>query len=320
MTKIKQPLVSIIIPTYNTARYLEEAVNSALGQTYKNKEIIVVDDGSTDNTREILDVYIRKGVIKYIYQKNKGLAGARNTGIMSARGEYVALLDADDLFKLDKVEKQLRYLNNCPDCDFCYCDVLLFQDNRPNKFFRYDYKYYSGSIFKYLLRQNFINPSTLFFHRKNIIDKFGLFNESLRRVEDLEYYLRVSLAGAKFCFLDEPLFLSRVRKNGNLQSDQAFVQETTLNVLKNIGERLTFSEREIYGLDEAINSRKVKLSLAYLASGNRRLGRKTILEVDHMYILKFLVLLLSFISISLISFLVDKLTILRRRILFKRSI
>ena len=320
MTKIKQPLVSIIIPTYNTARYLEEAVNSALGQTYKNKEIIVVDDGSTDNTREILDVYIRKGVIKYIYQKNKGLAGARNTGIMSARGEYVALLDADDLFKLDKVEKQLRYLNNCPDCDFCYCDVLLFQDNRPNKFFRYDYKYYSGSIFKYLLRQNFINPSTLFFHRKNIIDKFGLFNESLRRVEDLEYYLRVSLAGAKFCFLDEPLFLSRVRKNGNLQSDQALVQETTLNVLKNIGERLTFSEREIYGLDEAINSRKVKLSLAYLASGNRRLGRKTILEVDRMYILKFLVLLLSFISISLISFLVDKLTILRRRILFKRSI
>jgi len=320
MTKIKQPLVSIIIPTYNTARYLEEAVNSALGQTYKNKEIIVVDDGSTDNTREILDVYIRKGVIKYIYQKNKGLAGARNTGIMSARGEYVALLDADDLFKLDKVEKQLRYLNNCPDCDFCYCDVLLFQDNRPNKFFRYDYKYYSGSIFKYLLRQNFINPSTLFFHRKNIIDKFGLFNESLRRVEDLEYYLRVSLAGAKFCFLDEPLFLSRVRKNGNLQSNQALVQETTLNVLKNIGERLTFSEREIYGLDEAINSRKVKLSLAYLASGNRRLGRKTILEVDRMYILKFLVLLLSFISISLISFLVDKLTILRRRILFKRSI
>lgn len=317
---MKKPLVSVVIPTYNDQEYVEDAIKSVLSQTYGNIEILVVDDGSTDNTKDKLNPYINSHDIEYIYQANKGLSGARNTGVMSASGEYIAFLDADDLFKSDKIEKQLKYLMGHPDCDYCYCDVYLFRDGQPNKLFRYDYKYYSGNIFKYLLRQNFINPSTLFFQKKNIIDNFGLFDESFRRVEDLEYTLRVSLIGARFCFLDEPLFLSRVRRGGNLQSSQVLMQEYTLKILKDVEKKLTPSDKENYGLEGIINSRKVKLALAYLANGDSRLGREEILNVNHIYISKVFVLLLSIMPTSLINFIVNRLTTLRRRILFKKRV
>ena len=93
----KQPLVSIIIPAYNAAAYIREALDSALAQTYRNKEIIVIDDGSTDKTSRLLERYIKTESIIYIHQGNHGLAGARNTGIKTARGKYISLLDADDL-------------------------------------------------------------------------------------------------------------------------------------------------------------------------------------------------------------------------------
>ena len=104
--KAMKPLVSIIIPTYNDAKYILQAVNSALAQTYKNIEIIVVDDGSTDNTKELL----KNLKINYIFQENKGLSGARNTGMKLARGKYIALLDADDFYHLERLERQVNFL------------------------------------------------------------------------------------------------------------------------------------------------------------------------------------------------------------------
>ena len=98
--------VSIVIPSYNAARYVKEAVDSALAQTYKNVEVIVVDDGSTDGTKKILAPYSESKKIRYIYEENKGLAGARNTGIKNSSGEYVAFLDADDLFCREKLRNK----------------------------------------------------------------------------------------------------------------------------------------------------------------------------------------------------------------------
>jgi glycosyltransferase involved in cell wall biosynthesis len=102
------PLVSVVIPSYNHARFVTQAVDSGLAQTYPNVEVIVVDDGSKDGTRQSLKPYL--GRIRYIYQENQGLAAARNTGIQAAQGAYVALLDADDLWHPQKLQRQLAYL------------------------------------------------------------------------------------------------------------------------------------------------------------------------------------------------------------------
>jgi len=320
MHNSKKPLVSIVIPTFNNRNYVVDAVKSALEQTYENVEIVVVDDGSTDETKDVLKSYIEGDKIRYIYQENKGLAGARNTGINVAAGEYVALLDADDLFKPEKIEGQIAHLMECKDCDFSFCDVLMFKDGQPNKFFKYKYKYHSGNVLKYIIRENFINPSTLVFNKERIANKFSLFDDSLRRAEDIEFYFRVSIEGARFCFLDKPLFISRVREGGNLQANQAFVQETTLKVLRGIEDKLTPEEKELYKFDEVIDIRKFKLALAYLAGGERALGRKTVMEIRGRYLSKCIVVLVSLVPRSIARFLVAKMTELRRIVLFKRNI
>src|ERR1035438_9429294 len=103
-----EPLVSAIIPTYNYARYMADCVGSVLGQSYPNIELIVVDDGGTDDTRQRLGPYIDR--IRYIYQDNQGVGAARNTGIAAARGEYIALLDADDIWHPRKIELQMKFV------------------------------------------------------------------------------------------------------------------------------------------------------------------------------------------------------------------
>jgi len=108
-----EPKVSIIIPTYNQSQYLEEAMESVLNQTYQNIEIIIVDDGSTDNTSEVVKSFDNK--IIYIPQKNKGASSARNAGIKKAQGQYVAFLDSDDMWIKNKLEKQIKFIQNNPE-------------------------------------------------------------------------------------------------------------------------------------------------------------------------------------------------------------
>src|SRR5690348_15579178 len=105
-------LVSVIIPAYNYARYIPGAVNSVLAQTYQNHEIVVVDDGSTDGTRQALGDSLDK--ISYIYQHNRGVSAARNVGIERSRGELIAFLDADDVWVPDKLDRQVRFLRDHP--------------------------------------------------------------------------------------------------------------------------------------------------------------------------------------------------------------
>src|SRR3990167_7556109 len=101
--------VSIIIPAYNAGKYIKGVLENLFLQTYRNIEIIVVDDGSTDNTEQIVKAYQNRGV-RYIYQQNKGVAGARNAGIKEAKGELIAFLDADDFYLPEKIEKEVGFL------------------------------------------------------------------------------------------------------------------------------------------------------------------------------------------------------------------
>ena len=227
---INEKLVSIVIPSYNTEKYIKEAVDSALAQTYTPIEIIVVDDGSTDNTKNVLGPYLERNAITYIYQANRGLAGARNTGIKASRGEYIAFLDADDIFLPEKVARQAAHLDANPKCDISYCDLYHFWDEEADKLFKLQYQYYSGAdVLPHLLEKSFIAPlSTVF--RRSTFETYGMFDENFRRSEDLEFWLRLSYSGANFCFLPEILGKLRMRRTANLQGieSQPMVKLTML--------------------------------------------------------------------------------------------
>jgi len=191
------PKVSVIIATYNMANYLPEAIESVLNQTYKDFEIIVVDDGSTDNTKEIVKKYIDqlRNNIRYIYQENKGVVFARNTAIMDARGEFIAFLDADDKYYANRFEEEIKVIEKHPGIGLVHADDTAMTENgkcintpRRNK------KYLSGYIFKnlYIRKANISLPTVLV--KKECFEKVGLFDEHLSRLgcEDREAWLRIA--------------------------------------------------------------------------------------------------------------------------------
>ncbi len=122
-----RPKVSVIIPTFNCAKYLPEAIESVLAQTYTDCEVIVMDDGSTDNTNQVVATY--RDRVRYFYQENRGVGSARNTGIRYAQGDYVVFLDADDVLLPDKLETQASFLDQNANVDIVYSDGLLFRIN-----------------------------------------------------------------------------------------------------------------------------------------------------------------------------------------------
>ncbi|OAG27005.1 glycosyltransferase family 2 protein [Thermodesulfatator autotrophicus] len=121
-------LISVIIPTYNNACYIKQAVDSVLSQSFRDFEIIVIDDGSTDNTKEVLFDYFRNGKIRYIYQENKGVSEARNRGIIEARGKYISFLDADDLYLRDTLKERINFLTQF-NLKFIVTDFLLIESD-----------------------------------------------------------------------------------------------------------------------------------------------------------------------------------------------
>ena len=265
-------LVSIIIPTYNAGKYIKETVDSALAQTYKNIEIIVVDDGSTDDTKNILAPYIETGKVQYVFQQNKGLSGARNAGIKIAKGEYIALLDADDIFLPEKIEQQVNHLEKNPGCDVSYCDLYHFWDEEPDKLLKLNYKYYSGAeVLPRLLEKSFIAPLTVVI-RKSVFGRFGYFDENLKRSEDLDFYFRLAYGGAQICFLPQILAKLRMLKKGNLQSveSQPQVKLTILQVIQNLNDKMTLEDRQKYHTAFYLKKYRLKVALAYLMVGNKQ--------------------------------------------------
>lgn len=209
--------ISVIIATFNGFEYIKEAIDSVLSQTYKNLEIIVVDDGSTDiRLKEVLLFYISNNLIKYIYKENGGQGSARNEGIKVAQGKYIAFLDDDDYWSSDKLEKQFSLLENNPDNIVCYTDAYFIDCN--GVLCNYTNKdicgnFYSGDILREIIFKNFITLSSSVV-KKEVLLKNGLFNESddLRRLEDYDLWLRLSTLG-NFCFVDEPLVFYRTKES-----------------------------------------------------------------------------------------------------------
>ncbi len=186
------PLVSVVVPTYNYGRYIRETIDSALAQTYSPLEIIVVDDGSTDDTRQRLSCYNNR--VRYIHQENRGLSAARNTGIRAAQGDFVALLDSDDLWLPEKIERQVALTVQQPDTGLIATERFAIDETGR----RLDYvaEYCSRNdhcelTVRDLLEFPAFSPSSVL-ARKDCLLAVGGFNESLAAVEDMDTWVRIA--------------------------------------------------------------------------------------------------------------------------------
>ncbi len=203
------PLITVIIPTFNRYQFLLEAIESVESQSYPNLEIIVVDDGSTDETFSIS----KKENLKYIFQENKGPSAARNIGAIAANGDWLAFLDSDDLWKPKKLMKQWESLANNPDYKAVYTNEIWIRNGvRINQCKKH--QKHSGWIYPKCLPLCIISPSSILLH-KNLWKEVGGMDESLPMAEDYDLWLRLS-AKHKFLFYDENLIIKRAGHSDQL--------------------------------------------------------------------------------------------------------
>jgi glycosyltransferase involved in cell wall biosynthesis len=185
-----KPCVSVVIPTYNYGHFISEAIDSALAQTYGNIEVIVVDDGSTDDTGSRLNAYGDR--IRYIYQPNAGLSAARNTGIKNAKGDFIAFLDSDDAFHPQKLELQMDFFAAEPQLGLvgteAFSELPLAWGKIPNR--KLPLRIFNLSDI--VTRNRFVPSSVVV--RKECFDAAGLFDLTLRSVEDREMWIRIAAA------------------------------------------------------------------------------------------------------------------------------
>ena len=180
--------ISVIIPTYNRYEFLKRALSSVYEQTHMPKEVIVVDDGSDDNTSQIQKDFPHA---RYIYQKNAGVSSARNNGIKNTTCQWIAFLDSDDTWHVDKLKEQVLFHKQNPHVKMSYTDELWIRDDKEVKIPK-KYQKHGGEIFKECLSHCIIAPSSALLH-KSLFDEVGVFDESLEVCEDYDLWLRVAI-------------------------------------------------------------------------------------------------------------------------------
>ena len=200
---VNHPLISTIIPVYNGELYLGEAIKSVLEQSYPNVEIMVVDDGSTDSTAQ---VSLRFGeLVHYFYQENAGLSAARNAGIKRAKGEYLAFLDADDLFVPQKFEQQYACFRDNPDLDMIFGQVEHFYSpDLPEE----ERKRFAVSD---IVMLGLFAGAMLV--RREAFERVGFFDPSLRVGQFLDWYMKAREQGLKQTALDEVVVKRRIHRS-----------------------------------------------------------------------------------------------------------
>ena len=235
------PKVSVIIPTYNRGNLIHGAIESVSAQTYQDFEIIVVDDGSSDQTRSKLAAFRKDNKIRYIFQENRGSSSARNRGGREAEGEYLAFLDSDDLFLPTKLEKQAAVLETEPDFAMVQSFFAKFRASPEEELGTRKTKFFSGHIYPQILTywSYLMNPSCILI-RKSVFEELGGFDESMPSAEDLDFFRRVA---RKYPIGLVPEVLAKIRVHeGNKTADKtqrdihylvylkkAFAEDTSLS-------------------------------------------------------------------------------------------
>ena len=257
------PTVSVIIHTYNNEKFIAETVESVLNQTYKDYEIVVVDDGSVDGTRDALKPYMQK--IRYHYKENGGIASAKNAGIKLSQTEYVAFLDHDDLWVPDKLQLQMEHFSENPQIGLVYAKYTSFRDGKELR--TKPEKGYSGWIFKELLSKSFIQTSTVVVKRE-CLDAVGPYDETFSLGDEYDMFLRIA---RKFqCgFVDKGLTRYRVHDTNASNNDFLFDNEN-LGVYKKIYNNFT----DLDGVEKKILRKRIARYSMKVAEGLYRQGKQ----------------------------------------------
>jgi GT2 family glycosyltransferase len=211
--KQKKPRVSVIIPTYNRGWIIREAIDSVMVQDYRDFELIVVDDGSTDNTPDILDSF--RDEIRVLRQENQGVSAARNRGLAAASGRFIAFLDSDDLWLPQKLLRQVEFFNKNPDAQICQTEETWIRKGvrvNPKK----RHKKPRGMIFEPSLALCLVSPSAVMI-RASLFEKVGGFDETLPACEDYDLWLRISSRYPVY-LIDTPLIIKRGGHNDQLSA------------------------------------------------------------------------------------------------------
>ena len=181
---------TVIIPTFNRAAFLPRAISSVLAQKGVEFELIIVDDGSTDNTPALLESFVAQQKIRPFWQANQGPSSARNLGIQEAKGEWIAFLDSDDEWMPGKLKAQLEFFRKNPDHLLCQTEEIWIRNGKRVNPMKMHQKY-GGWIFEKCLPLCVVSPSAVMMHRK-LFDEIGLFDESLPACEDYDLWLRIA--------------------------------------------------------------------------------------------------------------------------------
>lgn len=292
------PLISVIIPTYNRAHLIKRSATSVLNQTYKNLELIIVDDGSTDNTKEVIDSLNDKRIV-YVKQENQGVSMARNNGVAIAKGEYIAFQDSDDVWHLDKLEKQLFALQE-NNADIIFCKILKIGNLRKMKEPSYIKE---GFLPKNILPFNFFPQSSL---GKTEIFKNNFFDKTIQGIEDFDLAIRIHKKYSIYCINDALIDYYYTVDSISLNSERRINDlKTILNKNKNFLKEYSHSSLELvaynflYAVFDINDSTKRQDALNFILTISNSTKIKTACICHKLYLFKIKGLLYKSVSIPL---------------------
>lgn len=260
--------ISVIVPCYNRANLLPRALDSILEQSYLPREIILVDDGSSDHTARLVgDRYPR---IRYLYQRHAGVSAARNRGIHAARHEWLAFLDSDDEWERDKLAKQADRLAASPATQWVHSNEAWIRNGRPQRQGR-QHRKAGGDIFELCLIRCCVSPSTVVLHR-NLFEEHGCFDESLRACEDYDLWLRIA-AHKPILFVEDVLAKKHDGHPKQLSHTTPALDKYRIRAIERL---LSCNQLDVDRQQLARNELKKKLKI-YLA-GARKRGHLDVVE------------------------------------------
>jgi glycosyltransferase involved in cell wall biosynthesis len=297
-------LVSIIIPTYNYGFVIEETLNNLLAQSYQHWEAIVIDDGSSDNTREVVEKFVnRDHRISYSVQPNSGVSVARNLGFKKSKGEYIQFLDADDLLSKDKLALQTAFLDQHPEVDIAYTDHLYFETDKPEIVYP-DYEMNHHNWLPKINAKGYEAVNTLIYSniavvsspmlRRGIVEKVNGFPEFSNYTEDWEFWFLCAVHGAHYCFFDNEKAKTLIRihprnTSKNIQIMQAGELQFRKRIVDRISESSYLTETEKEKLLERNSASTQKLYKYMMYHAN-------LLSIKQLKILSGLTNLKTFVS------------------------
>lgn len=259
-------MVSVIIPTYNRARFLLQAVESVRRQTYEDWELIVVDDGSTESTAAVLKSQAFSDPrIRYVSQSHSGVSSARNHGLQMARHPWIAFLDSDDLWRPNKLERQVEALKPATHLRIAHTDEIWIRGERrvnPKKIHRK----HGGWIYRYCLARCVVSPSSVLIHR-SIFDQEGLFDESYPVCEDYELWLRLCCR-LPVLLLRDPLTVKRGGHADQLSRSTWGLDRYRLQALLK-----TWKSGRLTHQQKVWTAREIALKVSILAQGCEKRGK-----------------------------------------------